>query len=95
MTEVEQLRQELSDIKTAFGHFACQVMAVAISGYADAAIVSNQLMDERHALAAVEKLAEVARELRSEKARGFYGNQKRDAAQPEVGTGGISSSLEG
>jgi hypothetical protein len=64
MTEVEQLRQELAEVKTAFGNFACQVMAVAISGLADAAIISNQPMNEHHSLAAVEQLANYARELR-------------------------------
>jgi hypothetical protein len=55
---------EVEEIKAAFGDFACLIMAVAISGLADAAIVSNQMMDERHALCAVEQLAKLARELR-------------------------------
>lgn len=60
----KQLAKELDEMRKAFGHFACQVMAVAISGLADAAIVSNQPMNEQHALAAVEQLAKHARELR-------------------------------
>ena len=60
----KQLAKELSDIREAFGHFACEVMAIAISGYADAAIVSNQQMNEYHSLAAVKHLAEVAKTLR-------------------------------
>lgn len=60
----KQLAKELDEMRKAFGHFACQVMVVAISGYADAAIVSNQQMDERHALAAVQKLADFTKELR-------------------------------
>ena len=56
---------EAEEIKEAFGHFSCSVMATAISGLADAAIIANQRFNEHHSLAWVAKLAASARELRS------------------------------
>lgn len=44
----------------------CQILAVAISGVADSAIVADQKMDATHALGAVKSLAEAAKKMRAD-----------------------------
>lgn len=65
MTELEEVKQQLADVKRVFSDFALQVMVLSIEGLADAAIIKQQPMNALHALAALERLSAYAREQRA------------------------------
>lgn len=46
----------------------CQILATAISGFADSAIIAHQKMTAEHSLAAVQQCAEEAKRLTKENA---------------------------
>ena len=61
-----ELNEKIAGEQWAAGIF-CEIMVIAISGFADAVIVAQQQMGPKHALLAVIKLAECSKQFQKER----------------------------